>query len=103
MATLTIEVPDALAAQVMEGLQSVYPDLIVGATTPAQAMRAVVAFWTEDFLANHAANRTRTAGASQITAAQQQLDVAVAQAAAQARAAVRAAMADQPTASPPTE
>lgn len=92
MQQLIIDVPDELAAQVTEALRSAYPSVVGDAETDGQAMRRVVAWWTANLLAGHAAEQARLVGVARVAAAQAALEAACTAAQARAWAAVEAAM-----------
>lgn len=102
MAILNIEIPDELAALVTEALRATYPDVTADAVTDAQAMRAVIGWWTGNLLAEYQAAQARAATAPAIAAAQAQAQAAVDQARAAAWAAIQQALAAETTPTDPT-
>lgn len=93
---LSIVVPDDVAAQVALRLQQRYPDVVKDATSPADAMRRVVGWWTANLLADSAAQDVLDAAQSQITKLQKEMNQKAADVRTAAWDAIRDVLAAQP-------
>lgn len=98
---LSIIVPDEVAAEVALRLQQRYPDVVAEATTPADAMRRVVGWWTANLLADSVGNDILQAAESQASAIRKKAaeDALAARQGAWDR--IREVLATQPDAEPP--